>query len=105
MEAAGDAKKFVEDRGVYLEEAKAALNGGSNGNGKGAVDLGKQIEGLRAVKVRQGWHCGLSVLRGLVWACVCDDDSNSNNNNNAQPSLPLSPLGMPRRRTWRRRGG
>ncbi len=58
MEAAGDAKKFVEDRAVYLEEAKAALNANANGNGngnggKGAVDLGKQIEGLRAVKVSQ----------------------------------------------------
>lgn len=62
VDAAGDAKKFVEDRALYLEEAKAALNAGSNGNGKGAVDIGKQVEGLRAVKVReQRWWC-LSII-------------------------------------------
>jgi hypothetical protein len=67
VEAAGDAKKFIGDRALYLEEAKAALaqaagngNGGNgNGNGsKGAVDVGKQVEGLRAVKVSRIWGVG-----------------------------------------------
>ena len=50
VEVARDAKKFIEDRALYLEEAKAALNHkGGNGNGQKA-DLGKEIETLRGVQ-------------------------------------------------------
>jgi len=71
VEGAADAKKFLEDRALYLEDAKAALRGETNGNGgnSGAgsrqkADLGKEIDALRGVQAY------LAQARGLTFPAL-----------------------------------